>query len=380
MDRVLARANQVVLIEDERGLGTGFFVGDDGLILTNRHVAPSAGPFRVVLASGHNLRGVGLHQSPHHDLAVVQVGTASPAFFDLERDATDDYAVGTEVWALGHPRGCRNSVSRGIVSNPHRVMDREVFVQTDAGVNPGNSGGPLLDGDGRLVGVVSASMTHAQGINFAVPAYAAADYVRNVRRLRTRGIIPPAHDLLPPETAHTAIDAQVQGGVDTFVVRGLGTVKEDASGPADLSLRTDGGLLRITWTDAALTVSCTLGGMGPGEASNAALLRQVLEANGDGGLRSAMLGLRDGTLQVIARRSTEGLDRTAVFFLLDQVRAAAVQWAPRWSTLCYETPASPSTAAPTASPVAPPATPEGPAAPSPWDQPLRLPDIPFGRR
>ena len=57
MDRVLARAAQVVLIEDEKGFGTGFFVGDDGLILTNRHVAPSAGPFRVVLAGGRRAQG-----------------------------------------------------------------------------------------------------------------------------------------------------------------------------------------------------------------------------------------------------------------------------------------------------------------------------------
>ncbi len=368
MDRVLARGAQVVLIEDEKGFGTGFFVGDDGLVLTNRHVAPSAGPFRVVLAGGQNLRGVGIHQSPHHDLAVVAVDFPSPEHFDLERDATDDFSVGTEVWALGHPRGCRNSVARGIVSNPHRVMDKDVFVQTDASINPGNSGGPLLDGAGRLVGVISAGLSHSQGLNFAVPSYAAADYVRNVRRLMRRGVIPPARDLLPPESAATTVDEQVQGGVDTFVVRGLGTVREDASKRADLSIRTDGGALRVEWTDASLTVSCAVGGAGPAERGNAKLLERLLEANGSGELRGAALGFRDGSLQVIARRTTEGLDRAQVFFVLDQVRAAAREWTQRWTAMSYEAPAAPAQTA------------DATSYPPEWDKPLRLPDGPFGRR
>ncbi len=373
MDHVLARGAQVVLIEDEQGLGTGFFVGPDGLILTNRHVAPSAGPFRVVLAGGRNLRGVGLHQSPHHDLAVVSVAADSPEHFDLDRDVTDDYGVGTEVWALGHPRGCRNSVARGIVSNPHQTVDRDVFVQTDAGINPGNSGGPLLDANGRLVGVVSAMLSHSQGLGFAVPSYAAADYVRNVRRLLRRGVIRPARDLLPAEGSGS-VDERVHGGIDTFVVRGLGTVREDATKPADVSIRTDGGAVRVQWSDASLTVSCAVGGVGPSEAASAPLLRRLLEANGSGELRGATLGLRDGSLQIIVRRSTEQLDPAQVFFALDQVRAAALAWVPRWTALCYEAlghgaPASPSQ----------PQSPQS-AAQSEWGPALRLPDVPFGGR
>ncbi|WP_437964760.1 trypsin-like peptidase domain-containing protein [Sorangium sp. So ce260] len=373
MDHVLARSVQVVLIEDEHGFGTGFFVGPDGLILTNRHVAPSAGPFRVVLASGRNLRGIGLHQSLHHDLAVVSVATDSPAHFDLDRDATDDYGVGTEVWALGHPRGCRNSVARGIVSNPHQTVDRDVFVQTDAGVNPGNSGGPLLDGAGRLVGVVSAMLPNSQGLGFAVPSYAAADYVRNVRRMLRRGVVRPARDLLPPDGEGGTVDERIHGGIDTFVVRGLGVVREDATRPADVTIRTDAGPLRAQWTDGALTVSCAIGGVGPAEAANASLLRRALEANGSGELRSAALGLRDGALHVVARRSTALLDPTEVFFTLDQVRAAALAWGPRWSALCYEA-QGPMAPMATASPV------EVAPVPSEWNQPLRLPDLSFRRR
>ncbi|RYE87425.1 MAG: trypsin-like serine protease [Myxococcales bacterium] len=362
MDQVLARASQVVLIEDEQGLGAGFFVGSDGLVLTNRHVAPAAGPYRVVLSSGQNLRGLGLHQSPHFDLAVVRVATRVDEPFDLERDATDDYAVGTEVWALGHPRGCRNSVSRGIVSNPHRATDRDVFVQTDAGINPGNSGGPLLDSAGRLVGVVSAMLSNSQGIGFAVPSYLAADYVRTVRRLLRRGVISPGDDLLGPG-AGDSLDDVIHAGIDTFVVRGLGRVREDASRRADVALQTDAGTVRVEWIDAALLISCALGGVGPAEASSAPLLRRLLDANGSGELRGTTLGIRGDQLQVLWRRSAEGLDRAQVFYALDQVRATALAWGPRWASLAYEGHA----------PAAPPAAADLPAAASDWGPPLQLP-------
>src|SRR5262249_32882298 len=113
-EMIHARSAQVVLIQDSKGLGTGVVVGADGWVLTNKHVAPSVGPFRVILANGSNVTGVGLHQSTHHDLAIVKVGIATPEVFDLARDVAEDFHVGEEVFALGHPRGCRFSVSRGI--------------------------------------------------------------------------------------------------------------------------------------------------------------------------------------------------------------------------------------------------------------------------
>src|SRR5262249_43467791 len=76
-EMIRARSAQVVLIQDSKGLGTGVVVGADGWVLTNKHVAPSVGPFRVILANGSNVTGVGLHQSPHHDLAIVKVGAAT---------------------------------------------------------------------------------------------------------------------------------------------------------------------------------------------------------------------------------------------------------------------------------------------------------------
>src|SRR5688572_9781656 len=73
-DMIKQRTQQIALVQDSKGLGTGVVVGPDGWILTNRHVAPSVGPFRVILADGRNVNGVGVHQSSHHDLAIVKVG------------------------------------------------------------------------------------------------------------------------------------------------------------------------------------------------------------------------------------------------------------------------------------------------------------------
>src|SRR5262245_40123629 len=115
-DMIRNRTQHIALVQDSKGLGTGVVVGPDGWILTNRHVAPSVGPFRVILANGRNVHGVGVHQSSHHDLAIVKVGAETPEFFDVEVDVAEDFTVGEEVWAIGHPRGCRFSVARGIIS------------------------------------------------------------------------------------------------------------------------------------------------------------------------------------------------------------------------------------------------------------------------
>jgi S1-C subfamily serine protease len=114
-DAIHARAQQIALIQDAEGLGTGLVVSPDGWILTNKHVAPNAGPFRVVLAGGQNVHGVGVHQSAHHDLAMVKIAAPTGAFLDLEREVNDAFRVGDVVYAIGHPRGCRFSVARGFI-------------------------------------------------------------------------------------------------------------------------------------------------------------------------------------------------------------------------------------------------------------------------
>ena len=98
-DMIRRRTDQIVLVQDSKGLGTGLVVGDDGWILTNRHVAPSVGPYRVVLANGQNVHAVGVHRSNHHDLAIVKIAAATESFFAIDTELADVYHVGEEVWA-----------------------------------------------------------------------------------------------------------------------------------------------------------------------------------------------------------------------------------------------------------------------------------------
>ena len=134
-DLIAKRSSQIVLIQDPKGLGTGIHISNDGWVLTNRHVAPSVGPYRVILADGRDVHGVGVHKSAHHDLAIVKIDCAASSWLDLDREVAEDYAVGAEVFAIGHPRGCRFSVSRGIISNPYREVDNYYCAHTDVNIH-----------------------------------------------------------------------------------------------------------------------------------------------------------------------------------------------------------------------------------------------------
>jgi hypothetical protein len=336
-DMIRARSAQVVLIQDSKGLGTGVVVGADGWVLTNKHVAPSVGPFRVILANGSNVTGVGFHQSPHHDLAVVKVASATPDVFDLERDVTDDFHVGEEVFALGHPRGCRFSVSRGIISNPHREFEKEYFVQTDVSINPGNSGGPLVDRHGRLVGIVTMSFSYSQGLGFAVPGYTAADYVRYVRRLVRQGVVKIPAALLE----HAASDQRspeeiVRGAIDALAETGKASIEEEKAETGLTKLRRRNALVDVTCKDNVLTVTGRVATVGPAERRDAVFLEKLLKLNGGSELGGASFTLRDNEIHIGLSRPTTGLDGLQAFWAVDLVSHLVDSWGGRIAGLFFE--------------------------------------------
>jgi S1-C subfamily serine protease len=157
--------------------GTGFFFTSTGLVLTNRHVVGS-NPDKessLELADGSSVKAKTIYISRKDDFAVLQpVMTKQIAPLPL---CYASYPVaGQEVVALGSPRGLANTVTRGIISAVRRsgedmksdVPVNSTLIQTDASVNPGNSGGPLVNSNGEVLGIVTFKKTNAEGLNFAI--------------------------------------------------------------------------------------------------------------------------------------------------------------------------------------------------------------------
>lgn len=158
------------------GMGSGVIYASDGHILTNAHVVDRAAAINVVLADGRRLKAALVGSEPEHDLAILRIGARDLAVAELA-----DYTlrVGQLVVAIGNPYGFGWTVTAGVVS----ALGREIqatpgrwlrnLIQTDASVNPGNSGGPLVDSKGRIVGITTAMAPYAQGVGFAMPIQAA---------------------------------------------------------------------------------------------------------------------------------------------------------------------------------------------------------------
>jgi serine protease Do len=159
-----------------RGLGSGFIIDPDGLILTNHHVVENAARIDVVVGKDRRLRATIVGADPPTDLAVLRIDARGlPA---LNLGDSNALRVGDWVLAIGNPFGLANTVSAGIISAKDRTTEDVPgldprgfysFLQTDASINPGNSGGPLLDLGGNVVGVNTAINVQAHKIGYAIP-------------------------------------------------------------------------------------------------------------------------------------------------------------------------------------------------------------------
>lgn len=353
-DAIHARARQIALIQDAEGLGTGLVVSPDGWIVTNKHVAPNAGPFRVVLASGQNVHGVGVHQSVHHDLAMVKVAVPTEGFLDLSRDVNEDFRVGDVVYALGHPRGCRFSVARGIISNPHREFDKDHFIQTDVSINPGNSGGPLVDEAGRLVGIVTMQLSLSQGLGFAVPGYTAADYVRHVHRLILQGVVKVPSALLDAASQAVETPAEVvRRALDILVEQGRVNIDEERFEDGLTKLTRRGARVEVRVDGGALVVVGTVAALGPSELGDARFLARLLAHNATRDLGGASFGLHDRELRVTMTRGSSRLDVATAFEAIDTVSHLAETWATKVTSLFFDSRAEAPSAEPAASATTP---------------------------
>ncbi len=158
----------VVTVRTDIAQGTGFIITDDGYIVTNAHVLEGASTVSITTyGQRQNIKADFIGYDADLDIALLKIsGTYTP----LELGNSNNIHVGEKVIAIGNPLGLQFSVSQGIVSAVHRPGPNgiEAYIQTDAALNPGNSGGPLIDKNGDAIGINNFKVSSGESLGFAL--------------------------------------------------------------------------------------------------------------------------------------------------------------------------------------------------------------------
>jgi S1-C subfamily serine protease len=213
------------------GAGSGVAFAPDGYVLTNAHVAQGQARVEVTLHDGSTHRARLVGQDPPTDLAVLRLEDVQVPYAELGRSAS--LRAGQLVIAIGNPLGFSSTVSAGVVSALGRTMRAqngrlmENIIQSDVALNPGNSGGPLVDSHGRVVGINTAVIMGAQGISFSVPVDTASWVLGQLMangRVR-RGYLGIVGQNRP-------LDAATRRRIDAPYKSGVEVLRLDPNGPA----------------------------------------------------------------------------------------------------------------------------------------------------
>ena len=255
-----------------RGLGSGFILSPDGYVMTNAHVVRGADDITVTTSDRREFKGKLIGADTRTDVALVKIdATGLPA---VRIGDPNKLRVGEWVIAIGSPFGLENTVTAGIVSAKSRdTGDFLPFIQTDVAVNPGNSGGPLINMRGEVVGINSQIFTTSgafNGISFAIPI----DEANNVQQqLRTsgrviRGRIGVGIEAVSREVATAIGLAKPQGAVVTSVDKD-GPAQKAGVEAGDVILRFDGRAI-----ERASDLPRVVGSTKPGSAVNMTVFRK----------------------------------------------------------------------------------------------------------
>ncbi|MDG0815823.1 trypsin-like peptidase domain-containing protein [Bdellovibrio svalbardensis] len=211
------------------GLGTGFIIREDGLIVTNNHVIQGADQIQVQLSEGSKdvYDAVLIGSDARTDIALIKITPKGKVPYAV-LGSSKDLEVGEWVAAFGNPFGHGHSMTKGLISSKGRditEINKIPLLQTDASINPGNSGGPLVNTKGQVIGVNSAIDARAQGIGFAIPI---DDVKALIPQLESKGRIARGYI----GTALGDIDAEAAEYLGLGDTRGAVITQLDPRGPA----------------------------------------------------------------------------------------------------------------------------------------------------
>ncbi len=238
-----------IAVRKERGgVGSGLVVASDGLILTNSHVVAGAKAIEVSMADGQHSAARIIGEDPHTDIAVLRTDAPlqapSLAMHDLKLIRPGQLAI-----AIGNPLGFEQTVTAGVVSAVGRSLRAATgrliddVIQTDAALNPGNSGGPLVDSQGRVIGINTAVILGAQGICFSVASNTAlhvlTQILRHGRVRRASLGIEGAQTHIPRHLARFA-GVEQKSGVRVMTTVTGGPAETAEIKPGDLIIAIDG--------------------------------------------------------------------------------------------------------------------------------------------
>jgi len=152
------------------GSGTSFYLKDRKIFVTNYHVVGSYKQVSLQDMSGSRYLAHVVLANPHEDVAFLRTLEDFDHLPQLDFHGNDSLRQGDKVYVAGYPFGMPFTVTEGVISAPHQLMDGKQYIQTDAAVNPGNSGGPMINDKGKIIGITTSKFNNADNMGFGVPA------------------------------------------------------------------------------------------------------------------------------------------------------------------------------------------------------------------